>query len=374
MSSAPPPLAGRGRGLGLLLVLSLLANLAFVAVLVLTVVGPSEPAGGGLIERHYSGEPDAADKVAVVRITGVLMDGSIDNALRQIERAARDPAVKAVVVRINSPGGTISASEGLHRALTQLRDNTHTRFQGTAPKPLIASMGDIAASGGYYVAMPARTVLAEPTTITGSIGVFAALPNVSDFTKEHGIKLILIKAGDLKAGGSPLQSLSPAERQPWQDLVSHAYDRFLTVVSEGRGIPRERLVGEKAERSVPKYDDKGNPLTGPDGKPEMIRVARYRADGAIYTPPQAKELGLIDEVATLPEAIRQAAQAAGLTHYRGVVYDRKKSLVEQLVGVDIRQRSAPLTADVLASATTPKVWYLAPGYEIAAVLAHPANP
>src|SRR5215207_7626600 len=145
MSSAPPPPAGRSRGLGLLLVLSLLANLALAVFVVLALTAPAEPSGAGLIERHYSGEVDAVDKVAVVRISGVLMDGTTGYPLRQIERAAKDPAVKAVVVRINSPGGTITASEDLHRALTQLRDNTHPRFQGTAPKPLIASMGDMAA-------------------------------------------------------------------------------------------------------------------------------------------------------------------------------------------------------------------------------------
>jgi protease-4 len=368
MSSAPPPPAGRGRGLGVLLVLSLLANLALAAFLVLALIGPDEPSEAGLIERHYSGEPDAADKVAVVRVSGVLMDGTIGHTLRQIERAAKDPAVKAVVVRINSPGGTITASEDVHRALTELRDNTHPRFRGTAPKPLVASMGDMAASGGYYVAMPAKTVLAEPTTITGSIGVFAALPNAAEFAKEHGIKLILVKAGDLKAGGSPLQTLSPEERQPWQDLVDHAYDRFLTVVSEGRGIPRERLVGEKTERVVPKYDDKGNSLEKLAGKQQVVKVTRYRADGGIFTPPQAKELGLIDDVATLPTAVRIAAETVGLTRYQGVVYDRQKSLVEQVLGVDIRQSSAPITVDSLVSATVPRVWFLTPGHEMAAVV------
>jgi protease-4 len=371
---APPPRARRGvRGLGVLLVLSLLANIALAALLVLALAGPSQDSGPAFTERHYAGDRDAADKVAVVRISGVLMDGTIGYPLRQIEQAAKDPAVKAVVVRINSPGGTVTASEDLHRALTELRDNTHPRFRGTGPKPLITSMGDLAASGGYYVAMPARKVVAEPTTITGSIGVFAALPNVSGFTKEHGIKLLLVKAGDLKAGGSPLQELSPDERQPWQDMVDHAYDRFLTVVSEGRGIARERLTNEKTERRVPKYDDKGNPIKGSDGKPVMLPHTRYRADGGMFTPPQAKELGLIDDIATLPTAVRMAAEAAGLTHYQAVTYEKPKSLAELVLGVDIRQPTTPLSAEAIAAAAVPRIWYLTPGYEMATALA-PINP
>src|SRR6185437_6584976 len=115
-----------------------------------------------VIEKHYSGERSADSKVAIVRVAGVLMEGQTAFALHEIERAAKDKNVKAVVVRIDSPGGTISASEDLHRALVQLRDNTHTRFEGTGKKPLVASMGSIAASGGYYVATPAGKIVAEP--------------------------------------------------------------------------------------------------------------------------------------------------------------------------------------------------------------------
>ncbi len=372
-ASAPaaPPAGRRGvGGRGVLLVLSLLTNIALAVFLVLALASPSDRSEPGLVERHYSGDRAAGDKVAVVRVSGVLMEGLTAYAHRQIEQAAKDRSVKAVVVRINSPGGTISASEELHRALVELRDNTHTRYTGTGPKPLVVSMGDMAASGGYYIAMPARTVVAEPTTITGSIGVFAALPNVSELANNHGVHLELIKAGAIKGAGSPLHTLSPDERQPWQDVVDHAYDRFLTVVAEGRpGLTKDRLVNEKTTRQVPEYDDKGNPKKGQDGKPTLVTVTRYRADGGSYTPPQAKELGLIDDIATLPTAVRLAAEAAGLTRYRAITYDRPKSLAEILLGVDVRQPVAPLSADSIAAAATPRVWYLAPGYELAGSLA-----
>jgi protease-4 len=363
--ATPPP-----RRRHWLLVLSLLANLVLLVLLVLVLVAPSSDSStSDVIEKHYSGERSADNKVAIIHVSGVLMEGRTAFPLHEIKRAAKDKNVKAVVVRIDSPGGTITASEDLHRALVHLRDNTHTRFEGTGPKPLVASMGSIAASGGYYIATPASKIVAERTTITGAIGVFAALPNVAELAHNHGVKVELIKAGDIKASGSPWQTMTPDERQPWQDMVNHAYDRFLDVVAEGRlGLDKQKLVADKQQRQIPKYDDKGNPLKGPDGKPVMVTVSRYRADGGTYTPPQAKELGLIDDIADLPTAVRLAAEAAGLTHYRAVSYTKQKSLVEQVLGMELRQPAAPLSAEALAAAATPRLWYLAPGYDVTGAL------
>jgi protease-4 len=311
-------------------------------------------------ESHYLGDPAAADKVAVVRVAGVLVEGMTGFAKAQIEQAAKDPAVKAVVVRIDSPGGTISASDDLHRELTRLRDNTHPRFTGSGPKPLVASMGSVAASGGYYVAMPAGKVFAEPTTVTGSIGVFVALPNVSELANKHGVRVELIKAGDIKAGGSFFHALSPAERQPWQDLVDHAYDRFLGVVATGRpGLSKERLVEDRATRTVPVYDDKGLPQLGSDGKPKTTAVTRYRADGGSYTAPEAKRLGLIDDLGELPDAVKHAATTAGLTRFRAVTYERPKTWLETVTGISVQQ-----PGDGLSAVATPKLWYLAPHFDL----------
>jgi protease-4 len=359
----PPP--------DLVLVVSLLGNLVLFVGLVLVLLAPSTPPEPALHEQHYSGELTAPDKVAVVRVSGMLIEGGTGYARKQIEQAAKDKAVKAVVVRIDSPGGTISASEELHEALTDLRDNTHPRFAGTAPKPIVASMGTIAASGGYYIAMPAERVVAEKTTITGSIGVFAMLPNVSDLANQNGVRVELIKAGAIKAGGSPFQSLTPDERQPWQDMVDHAYDRFLGVVAAGRPkLTKEQLVHEKTERVIPVYTDKGEPAKGADGKPQTTKHVRYRAAGGTFTPPQAQELGLIDDIADLPAAIKLAAQIANLSNYRAVQYERDKGLVELLLGVNTRQ-PAPLGPEALLSAATPRLWYLAPGFELSGAIAAP---
>lgn len=346
-----------------LLAASLLLNVTLLVAAGVYLALDLTSSDSKLTENHYLGDRAAADKVAVVRVAGMLIEGGTGFAKRQIDQAAKDPAVKAVVVRIDSPGGTISASDDLHRELTHLRDGTNPRFAGTGPKLLAASMGAVAASGGYYIAMPAKTVYAEPTTITGSIGVFVALPNVAELANKNGVRVELIKAGDIKASGSFFHAMSPAERQPWQDLVDHAYDRFLDVVAAGRpGLSKERLVTEKSDRTVTVFDDKGQPVTGPDGKPKAVRVSRYRADGGGYTPPEAKRLGLIDDIADLPTVIRRTADSAGLTRFRAVTYERPRSWAETLFGISISQPTG--TGDLLSSALTPRLWYLSPHFEL----------
>ena len=362
--AAPPP---RGLScLGCVGILSVLLNVVLVVVLLgATVWTEEDESAETLIEVHYGGDRSADNKVAIVRVAGVLMDGTTGHVQSQVRQAARDADVKAVVVRIESPGGTITASEEVHRALTDLRDNTHPRFAGTGPKPLVASMGNVAASGGYYVAMPAGRVFAEPTTITGSIGVFAALPNVSELASRHGVKVELIRAGNIKAGGSPFQPLRPDERQPWQDMVDHAYDRFLGVVATGRpGLTKERLTAETATTQVPIYDETGLPKHA-DGKPLTRPHTRYRADGGTFTPPQALALGLIDEVGSLSAAVEHAARVANLGSYRSVTYQREPTLLDTLLDTQATQSSHPLSAEQMAESLTPRIWYLTPGFELA---------
>ena len=371
-SPAPPPVRIGLRGV--ILVLSIFANLGLLVALLLVWAAPADPSDAPN-ERYYSGDTKAADKVAVVRVAGVLIEGNTGFAHRQIEQAARDRAVRAVVVRIESPGGTISASEDLYRALTDLRDNTTKRYAGTGPKPLVASMGNIAASGGYYIAMPAGQVYAEPTTITGSIGVFAALPNVADLANRNGVKVELVKAGDIKGGGSPFQPFTPEDRQPWQDMVDHAYDRFLTVVATGRpALTKHRLVNDKIERQVRRYDERGLPVKEANGQPVLVKNVRYRADGGTFTPPQALELELIDGIADLQTAAEAAAKVAQLSRYKVVTYERPKSLVEQLLTIEAKQQERVLTAESLGSALTPRLWYLTSGYELSGAIAAPSIP
>src|SRR5262245_8568016 len=181
---SPPP-SGGGGGVGkFLLALVLLASLALNFLLCLGFFVANMPGADPddsvrILEKHWSGPKEAKDKIAVVKVEGVLVDELMTSTLKAIDKAAKDDSVKAVVVRINSPGGTITASDEIHKRLMELREGTSPRF-ASPKKPVVASMGAIAASGGYYVAMPAQHIYAERTTITGSIGVYSAFINVHE--------------------------------------------------------------------------------------------------------------------------------------------------------------------------------------------------
>src|SRR5262249_10545325 len=183
-------------------------------------------------EKHYSGQSRATDKVAIITLDGVILETLLGYANKQIEHATDDQNVKAIVVRINSPGGSITASDDLYRKLIELRDGNPKKSH--APRPMIASMGGLAASGGYYVAMPGQTIFAEPTTLTGSIGVYISFPNVKKLADQYGVARNIIKQGQIKDSGSPFTEMSDHEQQVWQDMVNDAYQRFIQVVEKGR--------------------------------------------------------------------------------------------------------------------------------------------
>jgi protease-4 len=339
--------------------------------------------GPGVTERFHGGTAGAADKVAVVHVEGVIMEGLVGYPHKQIEKAAGDKSVKAVVVRIESPGGTITSSDDLHRRLVQLRDGTTPKFQasGTSPKPLVVSMGNLAASGGYYIAMPAaqdskkpeeKKIFAERTTITGSIGVYASFPNAEALAEKWGVSMQMIKAGDIKGSGSLFYKMTPQEREPWDHMVSHAYDQFLDVVVEGRPkLTKDQLANEVVKRGeVPLLDDRGNPLKGEDGKPKVVEYTRKRADGGIYTADEAVTYGLVDAVGTLEDAIAEAARQAGLSKYRAVTYEKPLSLLSALAGSASSATSPAGGFDLgrLANALGPRVWFLVPQAEGSAIL------
>jgi len=252
------------------------------------------PLDKDLEETVVGGRPRAADKVAVVDVSGLLVDhyrrgllveGENPVALFQenLDRAAADRRVRAVVVRINSPGGTVTASDLMHGQIGAFKERTS--------KPVIAVLMGVSASGGYYIACACDHIVAHPTTVTGSIGVVMQTFSLAGTMQKLGIRADAIKSGPYKDAGSPLRDLEQTERQVFQKLIDEFHERFVEVVDAGR----------------------------PALSVEQIRKL---ADGRVYSGKQAHELGLVDQLGTLSDAVGAACERAGITEARVVRYHR----------------------------------------------------
>jgi protease IV len=194
------------------------------------------------------------------------------NVIEELEKARHDDTIKAVVLRINSPGGSAAASQEIYQAVRRLKE----------AKPVICSMGDVAASGGYYVAAACDEIYANGSTITGSIGVITQLVNIHELIKKYGVSAPTIASGKFKAAGSPFQPLAPAEREIFRTMVMNVYQQFVSDVATGR-----------------------------QGKLTRAQVLKL-ADGRVYTGQQAKANRLIDQLGGLHEAVQAAARRGGI--------------------------------------------------------------
>jgi protease-4 len=362
----PPPRSGFGWLSGLI-ALALFVSVGLNVLLFMGLAMNLDSGGSGglpVTERTYAGS--TGDKVAVIRVEGVIMEGLTDYVHKQIDKAAKDKSVKAIVLRVESPGGTITASDDLHRRLVELRDGTCKRYAASGAKPIVVSMGNLAASGGYYIAMPGEHIFAERTTITGSIGVYASFVNVHQLADKYGIQMELVKAGGIKGAGSMFHELSPQERQQWQDMVDHAYQQFLAIVEAGRPDLKGKLEQPVfANREITVRDHKGNPKLNDTGKPQLATYSRQRADGGIYTAAEALKYGLVDDIGTLEDAVAHVAKKVGLSEYRTVVYDKPVSLFGPLGLSSTPPNQGQLDLGRLANAATPRLWLLAPQAELA---------
>ena len=359
---APPP-----RGIGWLLSASLVLNglLLGAGTVLLGVFWLLQPVWSGLFpssqltEKQRPGSGSGKPKIAIIQISGMLIEGALDYTYRQIEQAAADRDVQAVVLRVNSPGGTMTSSDELHRRISLLTQGDPDRNR--PPKQaVIASFGALAASGAYYLAMPASEIFIDRVGVTGSIGVFASLPTVEELAKRQGFGVQTIKQGEIKDSGSPFHQLSPKERQVWQDLIDTSYNRFADVVEKGRGTRLKKGLLEKFELK---------PVNaGPAGShKEAPAYQRYLADGGIFTTARALELGLVDQIGPLEEAIQRVSKLANLEPTcRVVEYEKPRAPAEWALGV---QAPWGISPGGLADALTPRVWALAPGMEAAALLA-----
>ena len=232
------------------------------------------------------------DKIALIDVEGLIVNartgglfGSGDNPVslfrERLDAAACDSRVKAVVLRINTPGGGVTASDIMYRDLLHFREETG--------KPVVACLMDVAASGGYYLAVGCERIYAHPTTVTGSIGVIMNLYNATGLLAMVGVKSDPIKSGPNKDIGNPARPMTDEERALLQKMVNGFYEEFVTVVATGRKLPVERV--------------------------------RELADGRVYTGREAKALGLVDEVGYLEDALQYALDRAGLKDARVVAYD-----------------------------------------------------
>lgn len=220
--------------------------------------------------------------IAVIRVEGVITGGrsaggflgvqaGSDTIIEQIRSIEKDPNIKAVVLRINSPGGSAPAAEEIGMELERLKKKG---------KIIVASMGDAAASGGYWIATKADKIFAIPSTMTGSIGVIMSLYNYQELYEKLGIENETIKSGPHKDIGSPTREMTPQEREIFQGMVDDIYTQFINTVAKGR-------------------------------KMDIARVKEL-ADGRVYTGRQAKELGLVDELGNYYDALDAAAKMAGI--------------------------------------------------------------
>lgn len=254
-----------------------------------------------LEEQYVAGARNpTSDKVAIVRVEGPIALSSVDYAVQQIRQAREDKRVKAVVLRVDTPGGTVTGSDQIWREVSLLK---------RSGKPVVVSMGGLAASGGYYVSAPADQIIAEPTTTTGSIGVIIELPNASGLLDKVGVEFESITAGEWKNMGSPFKPFDDRDVARFQELVDDTYDRFLRVVAQGRNLSME--------------------------------TARRIADGKIYSADEALANGLVDRLGYEEDAIVEATNRAKLSSPRIVRYSKPISL-GALFGLSASATSHPL--------------------------------
>lgn len=229
----------------------------------------------GFFQTGSVGVPVGA-KIGVLEIEGTIYESR--QLLEQIKEFSDHGSIKAVVLRVNSPGGAVGPSQEIYAELKSLAE----------VKPLVVSMGSVAASGGYYLAIAGERLFANPGTITGSIGVIMSFPNYQELMGKVGVETKVIKSGRFKDIGSSTRTFTTADRELLQELIDDVHQQFVEAVSKEREIPVERL----------------QPFV----------------DGRIFTGRQAKKAGLIDELGTFTDAVDYAAELAGITDDPDLIY------------------------------------------------------
>lgn len=229
------------------------------------------------------------DRVALIRVEGVILDSQ--QTITELKRFADNPLVKAIVLRIDSPGGGVVPSQEIYDAVQRIRNKNN--------KAVIASMGTVAASGGYYIASATDRIVANPGSLTGSIGVIMETANVEGLLKKIGVEGIVVKSGKFKDVGSPLRKMTEEDQALLQSVMDDVHMQFIDAVAEGRALDVSTVQG--------------------------------LADGRIFTGRQAKEAKLVDELGNLDDAIQLAADLAGIEGEPKVVEPRRRFSIRELL-------------------------------------------
>jgi protease IV len=229
------------------------------------------------------------DRIALIRIEGPILDSK--DAIDEIKDYTKDPSIRAIVLRIDSPGGAVAPSQEIYEEVRK----------AITKKKIVVSMGSVAASGGYYIASPASRIIANPGTLTGSIGVIMEIPNIEGLLNKLGIKSEVVKSGRHKDLASVFRGIKQEEREILQNVLDNVHEQFISAVSEGRKMVRDDV--------------------------------KKIADGRIFTGEQALKAGLVDELGNLEDAVKSAAKLSGIKGEPVVVSKKERfSFVNLLRG------------------------------------------
>ena len=262
--------------------------LVFFGGLLAWIVGP---------ESEFLAEPN---RIGVIEIKGIISD--VQENLKAFKQYRKDENIKAILLRIDSPGGAVGPSQELYREVRRTIEK----------KPVVASLGATAASGGYYIASAATRIFSNPGTITGSIGVIIHFPNLQSLFDKIGYTMVTIKSGQFKDIGNPNREMTSEEKQLMQGTIDEAYRQFVQDVARGRNLSEEKV--------------------------------REVADGRILLGQTAHELGLVDEIGNFQDAVDAAAKLGKIEGEPEVIFFKKKrhSLLDFLVGNDVSEQLSAL--------------------------------
>ena len=251
-------------------------------------------------------------EIALVRIQGMLMDSQ--NIVRQLSDYRHNPGVRGILLRIDSPGGAVAPAQEIYSEIMKLRADHKTVY---------ASMGTVAASGGYYIACAADYVLANPGTLTGSIAAVMVFSNIEELTNKIGVKPVIIKSGKYKDVGSPLRAMNPEERKLLQNVVDDVHQQFVQAVAKGRGL--------------------------------SVSEVKEIADGRIMTGQQALKLKLIDEIGGLEKTLELLAKKIGVEGRPRVIEEKEKTpFFDWLLQSSLSSR----LVETLIPASLPRLQYI----------------